>query len=182
MRKYPSPSDINDMKAKGYCSDTIALEIEKLSIWQEIENVKNIIIKSFADVKLGNGVGLFEAQAIDDYADIATREKYREKDEKLDWTKISANDLSYCNSSLSFFDAEGMRFNLPAYLIAELSGDYNFSLVFDLSWHESKRFSLFNKEQKNAVLKYLYLIAEHPDYSYQKKRIMEAIKKWSNQL
>jgi len=29
-----------------------------------------------------------------------------------------------CNSSLSFFNADGMRFHLPAFLIAELKGEY----------------------------------------------------------
>lgn len=180
MRKYPSPSDVDEMKAKGYCQDTIAKEIEKLLTWQEIEDVKNLIISSFQGVKLNSGVGLFEAQAIDDYSDAITRAEYRKKDEKEDWTKITAQDLCICNSSLSFFDAQGMRFNLPAYLIADLNGDYNFNIVFSLNREDSDdRFSLFNKKQKDAVLAYLNLVLEHVDYACEKESIIAAINYWS---
>ena len=48
----------------------------------------------------------------DDYEDAATCEALRLTDEKDDWSKIAVADLNQCYSSLSFFDAEGMRFHL----------------------------------------------------------------------
>src|SRR5688500_17196676 len=86
------------------------------------EALCDLIREAFAGVKLGNGIGLQEAQGIDDYADKETCARYRAGDEKEDWTRIPAEELSRCNSSLSFFDAEGMRFHLPAFLVAELQG------------------------------------------------------------
>ena len=90
------------------------------------------ITSAFAGVRLGGGVGLFEAQGLDDYADAAERKALRERDEKDDWTVLSADALNRANSSLSFFDADGMRFHLPAYLVADLRGDYKFGVVFTL--------------------------------------------------
>jgi hypothetical protein len=40
--------------------------------------------------------------------------------------------LNRCNSSLSFFDAQGMLFHLPAFLLASLNGDYLHDLTFRL--------------------------------------------------
>ena len=68
------------------------------------------ITSAFAGVRLGGGVGLFEAQGLDDYADVAERKALRERDEKDAWTVFSADALNCANSSLSFFDAERMRF------------------------------------------------------------------------
>jgi len=70
------------------------------------------ITSAFAGVRLGGGVGLFEAQGLDDYADVAERKALRERDEKDAWTVFSADALNCANSSLSFFDAERMRFHL----------------------------------------------------------------------
>jgi hypothetical protein len=56
----------------------------------------------FKDVRLENGVGLWQAQGIDDYADDNTMKKLREKDEKNNWQNLPYKDLAYCNSSLSF--------------------------------------------------------------------------------
>jgi hypothetical protein len=42
--------------------------------------------------------------------------------------------LNACYSSLSFFDAEGMRFPLPAFLIAELNGGYLQDMSFQLAY------------------------------------------------
>jgi hypothetical protein len=55
-----------------------------------------------------------QAQAIDDYEDEATCGRHLQDDEKEDWSRIPIEGLNRCNSSLSFFDAEGMRFHLPA--------------------------------------------------------------------
>ena len=86
------------------------------------QRVLDQIRDAFAGVTLGNGVGLREANGLDDYADSRTLAAYRSQDEKLDWSAISAADLDDCASSLGFFDADGMRFHLPAYLVADLEG------------------------------------------------------------
>jgi hypothetical protein len=118
-------------------------------------------------VKLGKGVGLREAQGLDDYEDAATRARYRASDEKEDWSRIPAEELNRSYSSLSFFDAEGMRFHLPAYLIAELQGLYGQDLVFHLTYPSSLTdgtFALLSPAQRSAVRAYLLHIAASPDH------------------
>ena len=78
------------------------------------------IREAFAGVALGDGIGLWQGQALDDYADDAIIAESRSRDETEEWTRLSAGDLNRCHSSLSFFDAAGMRFHLPAFLLSEL--------------------------------------------------------------
>jgi len=122
------------------------------------EEIIEMITSAFGSVILGNGIGLFQAQAIDDYKSEEEEQASRESDEKLDWRLISFSDLNKCNSSLSFFDAEGMRFHLPAFLVAELKGEYNFGIEFCLTYlseYRESQFSLLNTEQRESIRKLL---------------------------
>ncbi len=144
---------------------------------------KNEIIKlieeAFKNVHLGNGIGIRQAQAIDDYQTDEAVKKSRELDEKNNWKDISPDSLDKFYSSLSFFDAEGMRFHIPAYLICDLKGllktaDPVFILRHGLDvnntdgensgkeenalkwWnYANERFSILNADQRNAVREYL---------------------------
>lgn len=78
------------------------------------------IKKAFKGVKLEDGVGLWESQGLDDYLTVQECKKLRRKDEKEDWNKIPLIDLYTCSSSLSFFDAKGMRFHMPIFLLFAL--------------------------------------------------------------
>ncbi len=82
------------------------------------------IVAAFDGVKLEDGIGLYEAQAIDGYADLETRASNRSRDEKEDWKSITNSSLNECNSSVHFFDPKGMRFHLPAFMLCELQGKY----------------------------------------------------------
>ncbi len=75
----------------------------------------------FDGVTLEDGIGLHEGQGLDDYATPEECKKLREKDEKLDWKKVQVLDLYQCNTSLSFFDAKGMRFHLAPFLLRALN-------------------------------------------------------------
>ena len=79
---------------------------------------------------LGAGTGLHKGQGLDDYAGPQACARMRESDEKTNWSRLSIYELNHCHSSLSFFDAEGMRFHLPAFLMAELRDEFKFNLVF----------------------------------------------------
>ena len=98
--------------------------------------------------------------------------RLRSEDEKLDWQRIPASDLNlYCNS-LSYLDAEGMRFLLPAYLLAELNDALHIEFVFHLTFvgfDAMSRFRLLNSVQKSAVRPFLELRlreanSDAPDY------------------
>ncbi|RYD49965.1 MAG: hypothetical protein EOP83_24555 [Verrucomicrobiaceae bacterium] len=122
---------------------------------------------AFKGVTLGNGVGLLEAQGLDDHEDAATCARYRDKDEKEDWEKISSEALNSCYSSLSFFDAEGMRFHLPAYLIADLKGEYRIGMEISLTHlFDRSQFDLLTADQRMAVRRYLLHLETDPHSSY----------------
>ena len=187
--KYPSSDDIAEMRARGYDPSTIASCVAKAVRQGRLDAAANevarVIEAAFAGVTLGCGIGLQEAQGLDDYEDAATCAKYRAADEKLDWHRIPAEDLRRCNSSLSFFDAEGMRFHLPAYLLADLRGDYGFGMSFCLTQtHDFEgSFGLLNKPQRRAVRVFLQHILNDPHYESDRPHILRALDEfWTEQV
>ncbi len=140
--------------------------------------VRDEICRAFAGVTLGSGVGLREAQVLDSYGDEAERAARRREDEKEDWRMIRPADLNRCNSSLSFFDALGMRFHLPAFLVADLDGVYEFGMAFHLTHldaHGIGQFSLLSREQRAAVRRYLRFISTLDGYAFERPAILSAI-------
>lgn len=95
--------------------------------------LKDLIAEAFQGVQLGSGVGLWQGEAIDDYKSEAAQAIERLKDEKLDWSKIPDEHLYGCELSLCYFDPEGMRFHLPAFLLAEIDGKTNTGPLFHLT-------------------------------------------------
>jgi hypothetical protein len=136
----------------------------------EEERILNLVRTAFRNVVLGDGVGLWQGQGLDDYADSRTLESYRAQDEKSDWSAISVEQLDRCYSSLSFFDAEGMRFHLPSYLSADLQGELRTAdVLFTLTCFEylgTSRFENLNAAQRNAVREFLLLRLSDSDYEF----------------
>ncbi len=173
-----SQDSINEMKRRGYDPSTISAEQERLARYQAGLELIPIIESAFSGVTLGDGMGLYEAQGLDDYADEATCAEYRARDEKNDWRKITHQSLRRCNSSLSFFNAEGMRFHLPAYLVCDLKGDYGFDLSFTLTNNypgKAEQFSLFSPSQHRAVRLYLLHLLEDPNAAFYEPHIKHAL-------
>jgi hypothetical protein len=145
---------------------------------------------AFKDFKLENGIGLWEGQGLDDYANEKTMLELRKKDERNNWDNIPYKDLVYCYSSLSFFDAKGMRFCLPKFLIFDILSNqiykeqniYAPEILFTLGYkpddeYNINRFSLFDHQQIETIILFLeYKVAEfisdnsnsliHDDYRY----------------
>lgn len=147
------------------------------------ERVADLVRIAFAGVKLGPGIGLWEAQGIDDYADFRKLRAYRARDEKEDWSVITAADLDYCNSSPSFFDAAGMRFHLPAFLLADLAGETKTAYItFTLTNTRTltERFELLSPEQRAAVREFLLLRLSDPHRSFDHKMISRALQDYWN--
>lgn len=125
-----------------------------VALEQEIRN-------AFSGVVLDDGVGLTEGLEIDSYASAEDRAAARANDEKLDWSSIPPELLNGAATSLAFFDAKGMRFHLPAYLIADLQGTLDQDIRFHLNTRGlDKRFSMLTESQKVAVRHYLELQLE----------------------
>lgn len=134
------------------------------------------IIDAFAEVKLDDGIGLWEGQALDDsIQDSKEYKRLKDKDERYDWRKIPIVDLYKCSSSISFLDAKGMRFHLGLYLLFAMDvfedeedrlhghADFKFSapeVSFTLqnsldTDYSITRFSLLTKEQITCVIQFL---------------------------
>src|SRR3954470_24458666 len=145
-----------------------------------------LISDAFSGVTLDDGIGLRQAQGIDDYADDQTCAAYRARDEKLDWSRISVDELNACYSSLSFFDAKGMRFHLPAFLMAELSGEYQQDLSLQLVYlndDTTAQYRLLSPAQRAAVRAYLQFVLRDPRYAFSHPQIKRALDEyWTDKL
>ena len=140
------------------------------------ESVILKIREAFRGVTLCNGVGLLQGQAKD-----GGRNGLEERlqDEKLDWARLRVTDLNECSSSLCFFDAEGMRFHLPAFLIAELHGCLDrtpFILhLTDLSDYSKSQLSMLSAAQREAVREFLLFRRADPEHEYDWLEIEKAL-------
>lgn len=173
--RYLSDEEIMEMLTCGYDRSVIDEAVALSGRRKILEAVKDGIRTAFADERLGSGIGLWEAQAIDDYAHEQTQMEYRQRDEKTNWQLIPVDALNTCHSSLSFFDPEGMRFCLPAFLIADLEGTYINDVVFILTWPGYEQFSLLNDQQIAAVRDYLRFLESEPDYEFDRAHIQKAL-------
>lgn len=144
----------------------------------EEQRVAGLVREAFRDVVLGDGVGLMQGQALDDYKDESTVANYRARDEQHDWSAVSISELQSCNSSLSFFDPEGMRFHLPAYLVADLEGTLTHLVMFHLCYTDPgpmDRFSALTNSQFHAVREFLLLRLSDPDYEFERPMMQNAL-------
>jgi hypothetical protein len=142
------------------------------------ERVAKLVSEAFDGVTLGNGIGLWQGQAIDDYADAKTIATARLRDEKCDWRAISVDDLNRCHSSLCFFDAEGMRFHLPAFLLAELNGTLSEGITFTLTMmndYRMKQFAVLSAAQRKSIRESLLIFKDDPDFEYERPTIESAL-------
>ena len=175
--EYYSGEDIAEMKINGYEMETID---KSRAIQEKADELIAIISRAFDGVQLEDGSGFDEAQAIDDYKSSEQRMLQRQNDEKEYWYKIPFSELNRCNSSLSFFDAKGMRFHLPAYMIAEIKNSYIHDMSFCLtrtclSEHSKAQFSLFSIEQREAVRCFLNYLFNSGEYNYQYDKIANSL-------
>ena len=139
------------------------------------------IYAAFRGVELGNGIGLREAQVLDERGSMDQRIQARAIDEKADWSRITPGELTNEISSLSFFDSLGMRFHLPAFLVAELDGLIDASLDFHLTnvvGRHKDRFGLFTKPQKLAVAAALRYMRLDPRWCHNHQEISRALREF----
>ena len=138
---------------------------------------------AFAGVQLGDGIGLLEADGIDNYAADSELAELRHKDEKEDWRRIDVATLNDCYAAPSYLDARGFVFHLPAFLIAELNDQYNYGFIDRLidvdrapdGWRE-----LLSTPQREAIVSTLRLVAMHPEYADDVADIEAAIQRMAH--
>lgn len=119
--------------------------------------------EAFAHVKLEDGIGLIEAQGLDDYFSGDALAVFRASDERDDWQRITIDTLNACESSLCFMDAKGLRFILPALLIAILNDQYYYGPITNLQHKMTVDLvSTLTAKQKAAIVACLELTKKHP--------------------
>jgi hypothetical protein len=151
------------------------------------------IEEAFRGVELGDGVSLHETVVIDDYGSMEERQAARKRDEKRDWLKL-IGDPEFARISgvggLSFYDAAGLRFHLPAYLSLavidfdrEDAGLVLESLMFTLthfSEYNVGRLSALSRDQRKCVRETLvFLRGEYKLESAELNRAIEGY--WSDE-
>ncbi len=170
-------AEIVDGTAYFVCSECgDVYEVEKYYLLTKGELIKEIET-AFSEVSLGDGIGLFEAQALDNYESEEVQKKQREKDEKNNWRSIAYEVLQSYHSSLSFFDPNGMRFHLPAYMVGSIRGkvdDPIFHLTH-LDGYATSQLATLTNAQKKCVIKYLTWCLTEDEYQFDSKDIKRAL-------
>lgn len=165
------------MREDGYEAASIALAQARQQLGERALALKQAIHLAFADVQLGNGTGLHEAQGLDDYADAQTCAAYRAKDEKTDWRRIPATEINQCYACMSFLNAEGIHFHLPAIMLADLDGKLEIELLYYLTQSNviQEKFVLLNDAQRAVVVAYLNLRLDDEDFRHEWEHIFNAL-------
>jgi hypothetical protein len=125
------------------------------------------IYRAFAGVQLEDGIGYFEAEAIDDYVkkDDPAYQQYKERDERLDWCKVVAtfmdDSFNFDWSRNCFMDAKGLRFYLPVWMVSGYEDELD--VVFKKIPGSALQ-GLLNAAQKECILAYHAYRADHEDW------------------
>lgn len=130
--------------------------------YKQKDFVLKMIRDAFDGVELGSGVSMHETQVLDDYGTDKERKEARAKDPQADWrVLLKDEDFKKIMSSgwggMSFLDADGFRFHLPAAMILAIEQpelELVESLIFHLTQtdaHGLKKFSALSRVQKRCV-------------------------------
>ncbi len=154
--------------------------------WQTLDEIADAasllliqqITTAFSEVTREDGTSLHEARAIDDYEGEEGRATARLKDTDTRWQDVSDKLIEYFSDVLSFFDAKGFRYYIPAYMIWSLknyqtsqSWSVDSTIYAFLIYKYDKfpdydpyhRFRLLNEEQSKAIANFLKFMANYCD-------------------
>lgn len=171
---------IEQLKDEGYDLWTISLWENWLTVVPELPSAINQLRHAFRGVKLGDGIGLLEANGLDDYASESELARFRQLDERTNWENLKSEQLNKYYTAPFFFDPQGFHFHLPAFLIAELEGNYDYGFIERIiekqppseSWIE-----LLTPTQAAALMTILSLVIKHPDYQHASEKFDFAIQR-----
>ena len=136
------------------------------------------ITVAFQGVRRGNGISLHETKVLDDYGDDSARQEAREQDTDTQWWEIPDEVMHHHHFYLTYLDAEGLRYYLPAWMIHALKhfhdppdgrtttlGDTLAVLTHsdrpDLAEWQKKKWTLLMTEQAQVICLYLRYVANH---------------------
>ena len=148
---------------------------------EKVKQLLSLISDAFKGVQLEDGVSLHKTIYIDNYGDI-TEEEARaiEKDERHDWQKL-VDDPELLNvhgiGGISFFDAKGLRFHLPAYLTVAIThpvGEVTDSLLFTLTSktdYNINRLEILDASMKACIAAVLAYLNTLPEFEFDREKI-----------
>jgi len=146
---------IDQVKAEGLNPAQIAHLEKWLVHCQRGDALIPEIKRAFAGVRLEDGIGLREAEGIDDYAGPEELRRLRQLDEKEDWRRIPNELLLHYCWAITFLDAKGLRFHAPALMIAEIKGATSIDFLDRLLYgtYPAKDFPrLLNAAQREVII------------------------------
>ena len=169
----------------------MGMDPQILQLIQEIEN-------AFDDVSREDGLTLHEANAIDDWKTIPEQHFARKLDCETRWQDVPEQAIVSYGSALSFLDAKGFRYYLPAFMIFALRnwdnqyGRVADSCVFHLlhekqkSLRQSNPGSIaemygFTQAQSRAIAHFLRFVAGPDDeFTVEERPTIEAVARWEH--
>jgi hypothetical protein len=157
------------------------------------ESVEVAIRDAFADVRLGEGISLRWAEAIDDMNDQRTPTELnalRRSEVTDDWAAVPASELD--SAFIAHLDAEGLRYYLPA-LMLRLLDNYEAAELWSIGTivaldqrerHPPGFLELLTESQRTAVALYVRALPDlvdlHRDDAALITRAFRAV--WSREL
>ena len=98
-------------------------------------------------------------------------------DERTDWTALPIDDLCACESALTFADPDGVRFLLPAFLLAQLDDKLPAGILYNLIFNsdQSYHFSALSPSQRTAVREFLLVLKDDPNYEIERSDIERSL-------
>lgn len=151
--------------------------------WYKIENtakevvlntIKSKLIQVFGNQKLEDGIGFFEAIAIDDEKDINSPicKAARVLDEREDWQKVlkvvQEYDYNYDPAVHSYMDEKGKIFFLPVMILAAVNMDDEITLKIRFSPEDNEVsndsfnwLKLLSTEQRKCIIEIFELLLQY---------------------
>lgn len=133
----------------------------------------SLIEEEFETISLEDGIGIYEAEAIDNCLSKGEQSKARKKDIRNDWKLISDEVIDEHFSTLSFMDENGLRFTIPAFMrFSVVNFDMYASPSIDSLIHNLNKeivWSFFSDKQRNVIANFLEFMvlsaSDHMDVS-----------------
>jgi len=136
----------------------------------EIEDV-------FGDVRLGNGLSLSQARALDQMEPPEAVKLARGTDTEERWQDIADDKIEEFHYALTYLDPEGLRYHLPRFMLFSLqhpgldspavdAAVYACDFGDDLQDEVMAQFNSMSRRQMRAIAHFLVFVAESRDEDY----------------
>ena len=156
------------------------------------------ITAAFDGVSRENGITLHQAIAIDDWKTPEEQLAARRFDIDQDWQDVPNDAIVACESALSFLDAKGFRYYLPAFMVCGLrkwdtdagrivdTCEYHLLHESQKSLRQSEPSSIaakcgFTDAQCRAIAHFLrFVVGDDDELTTQPATTLQAVAKWEN--